>query len=370
MLRRLTRRLHDQAAVRRFDRLARRHPLRYLFIEITRRCNLACAYCGSDCSPARSGAELRSADWIAALQQVAEEFEPRRVMLAFTGGEPLTKSGFFDVIAEARRLGFPFGMVSNGALIDREAAARLVASGIGAISLSLDGPPAANDALRGRGVALNVAQAVQELRAAGYKGRLEIISTITKPVVPLLDELRRHIATLQVAEWRLAPVIPIGRAADRPELLPDAGELRTILEFVRQGRRDGYRPVPEFGEECYLGHEYEGEVRPFRFLCLAGLTVGGILCDGRIGACPELADDFVQGDIRHERFADVWRTRYAVFRNRDWTRRGPCGACDAFSACRGGSLHLYSDLDGAPSRCFYKMLTQPAADSAPPSSTL
>ena len=29
------------------QRKAAAHPLRYLFLEITRRCNLACAYCGS-----------------------------------------------------------------------------------------------------------------------------------------------------------------------------------------------------------------------------------------------------------------------------------------------------------------------------------
>jgi radical SAM protein with 4Fe4S-binding SPASM domain len=330
--------------------------LRYLFIEITRRCTLACVYCGSDCSPAWARPELESGAWIDMLRQIAADFDSREVMLAFTGGEPLYKAGFFDVVSEAARLGFPFGMVSNGTLLTPQAAARLVESGMGAISLSLDAPPDINDDLRGRGSSEKVAQAVANLRAAGYRGRLEIISTVTKPAVPHLERLRRHIAALRVLEWRLAPLIPIGRAAGRSDLLPDMNDIRTILEFIRRGRMDGYRPTPELGEECYLGRDYERVVRPYRFQCRAGLTVGGIMSDGRIGACPELSECFLQGDARRERFRDVWNERYRVFRDRRWTRRGACFECDSFAPCQGGSLHLYPSLDAEPQRCFYRML--------------
>ncbi|MBN2372048.1 MAG: radical SAM protein [Vicinamibacteria bacterium] len=362
MLNGIVRRVEDEVAARRFERLARSHPLRYLFIEITRKCTLACVYCGSDCSPTWARPELGSDAWIDVLRQIAADFEARKVMLAFTGGEPLFKTGFFDVIGEAARLGFPFGMVSNGTLLTPQAAARLVKSGMGAISLSLDAPPDINDDLRGRGSAEKVAQAAANLHAAGYRGRLEIISTVTKPAVPHLDRLRRHIAALRVPEWRLAPLIPIGRAVKRKDLLPDANDLRAILDFIRRGRMDGCRPIPEFGEECYLGRAYERVVRPYRFQCLAGVTVGGIMSDGRIGACPELNECFLQGDVRHERFRDVWNERYRVFRDRRWTRRGACAACDAFAPCQGGSLHLYPSVDDEPLRCLYRMLGNGATD--------
>jgi radical SAM protein with 4Fe4S-binding SPASM domain len=357
MLAGLADRLTDRLAARHRKHLARTHPLRYLFIEITRRCTLACLHCGSDCSPTWSKVELSAAAWLDVLRQVAGDFVARDVMLAFTGGEPLLKPGFFDVIEEAARLGFPFGMVSNGTLVTPEAAARLVASGIGSISLSLDGPPDLNDRLRGRGATEKVECAITHLRDAGYRGRLEIISTVTKPVVAHLDRLRRYIATLRVGEWRVAPVIPIGRAASRQDFLLDEHDLRDTLEFVRRGRGDGRLPAPEFGEECYLGSTYEGVVRPYRFECRAGITVGGILSDGRIGACPELSEHFVQGDIRNERFRDVWDQRYQVFRDREWARRGSCATCDAFGACHGGSLHLYPSPAADPVRCFYLTLT-------------
>jgi radical SAM protein with 4Fe4S-binding SPASM domain len=356
MLHSLVHRLADRATSLRMRRLAREHPLRYLFLEVTRACHRACVYCGSDCSPAAAGAELTACEWIGVLRQVAEDFEPRSLMLGFTGGEPLLAPGFLDVLQEAGRLGFPFGMVSNGTLITARNAPLLVASGLGSISLSLDAPPDLNDSLRGRGATHAVEQAIAHLRRAGYSGRVEVISTLTRPAVAQLDRVRRYLARLRVTEWRLAPVIPIGRAAGRPELLPDAADLRAILDYVRRGRADGWLPVPEFGEECYLGWDYEGAVRPHRFQCRAGITVAGVRADGRIGACPELTDAFAQGDIRRERLREVWNERYRVFRDRAWARRGACGACDAFAACRGGSLHLYERPGAEPLRCLYQML--------------
>ncbi len=294
--------------------------------------------------------------WIALARQIATDFDPARVMIAVTGGEPLLKEGLLELFAELRQLRFPFGMVTNGQLIDGAMAAQLVKSGIGSISVSLDGPEDLNDAIRGRGSTRRAIDAVAAIQSAGFAGRLEIMSTLTRPVVPKLDATRRLVASLRVPSWRVVPVMPIGRAADRPDLVPGPADLRRILEFVAQARRDGHRPAPEFCEEGYLGERYEGEVRPFLCRCLAGVTVGSILCDGRIGACPELADAFVQGHIRTERFRDVWESRFQALRDRSWSRRGACRACGEFARCQGGSLHLYAAPGSDPLRCFHLML--------------
>lgn len=341
---------------RTLDKLTRTHPLRYLFLEITRRCNLKCVYCGSDCSAEAVRQELPTETWIEIARQLAQDFPPRQVMIAVTGGEPLLKPDVLDLFRELRRLGFSFGMVTNGVLVDKELARQLVETGIGSISLSLDAPPEANDAVRGKGTADKVEAAIENLRAVGYSGKLEIISTLTTPTVAHLDEMRRHVARLRVPLWRIAPVMPIGRAKERPELVPGPAEIRAILEFIFQGRQDSYMPKPEFGEEGFVGDRYESTVRPYLCQCRAGITTGGILADGRIGACPELADTFVQGNILKERFKEVWETRYQVFRDRTWTHKGICASCNELKRCRGGSLHLYPDLESEIQRCFYKML--------------
>ncbi len=335
------------------------HELRYIFFEVSRRCNIHCSYCGSDCSSAERDGELSSEEWISIIDQLAEDFDPRRVMVAVTGGEPLFKRGIYDIFEHLHRRGFPYGMVTNSTLLDAEAARRLVSCGMNSISLSLDSIPEVNDSIRAKGTARHAVEAIGHLRAAGYKGVLEALSTITKPCMPHLREMQQWLTELGIRRWRVAPVIPVGRALDNESLLLSESEVRELLSFVRQARRFEDDVVPEFSEEGYVGDDYEGLVRPYLCQCRAGINVGGIRYDGKIGACPEISSYFDQGDIRKERFSTVWRERFANMRDRSWARSlGPCRQCDKFDICRGGALHLYEDTRTPTRRCFHEMLKQ------------
>ncbi len=289
------------------------------------------------------------------MHQVASDFDPKTIMIAVTGGEPLLKEGIDDLFFALHRLGFGFGMVSNGQLLDEERARTLVRSGMGSIPISMDGPVEVNDRLRGKGVSAKAERAIAALRTAGFRGKLEILSTVTKPVVPILADVRARVAALGVPNWRVAPVMPIGRAAERPDLLPNPADIRTILEFVRAARRDGGRPAPEFSEEGFVGNRFEGCIRPYLCQCRAGISIAGILADGRIGACPELGDAFVQGHVDESRLKDVWNTRYGSIRDRSWTKKGVCGDCGHYGRCHGGSMHLYASPDADLARCLYQM---------------
>lgn len=330
------------------------HRLRYLFLEVTRRCNLACAYCGSSCTGSPDSAEMASAEWIDVIRQVARDFDPRTVMVAVTGGEPLLKPGVLDIFRTLRDCGFPYGMVTNGQLLDATWARDLVAARMGSLSISLDGPPEVNDRLRGAGVWAKAEAALGHLRDAGYAGKLEVISTITTPALGTLQAMRARLAQMRVPMWRVAPVMPIGRASDRPDLVPTARDTRALLEWVRAARQDPRLPVPEFSEEGFLGWRFEGVVRPYLCHCRAGIEVGGIKADGRIGACPELTAAFDQGNIRTDRFKDVWDGRFQALRDRSWTRRGPCTDCPHWEWCRGGAMHLYASPGADFLRCLYR----------------
>jgi radical SAM protein with 4Fe4S-binding SPASM domain len=335
-------------------RKAATHPLRYLFLEVTRRCNLACAYCGSSCTGRDDPAELTSAEWVQVVRQVATDFDAHTVMVAVTGGETLLKPGILDVFHALRDCGFPYGMVTNGQLLDATWARDLVAARMGSISISLDGPPEVNDRLRGAGVWAKAEAAFGHLRDAGFAGKLEVISTITTPAIPTLEAMRLRLAAMRVPMWRVAPVMPIGRAGERPDLVPGPKDVRALLEWVRTARQDPRLPVPEFSEEGFLGWRFEGVVRPYLCQCRAGVEVGGIKADGRIGACPELTGAFDQGNIRTQRFKDVWESGYQNLRDRQWARRGPCADCPHWDWCRGGAMHLYDHPGADFLRCLYR----------------
>ena len=110
----------------KLDKLVQEHPLRYVFFEVTRRCNLACAYCGSGCSPKATRDEVPTSEWVEIVRQIARDFDAKKIMVAVTGGEPLLKEDVEDVFHELHVHGFGFGMVTNGFLIDPERARKIV----------------------------------------------------------------------------------------------------------------------------------------------------------------------------------------------------------------------------------------------------
>lgn len=333
------------------------HELRYLFFEVSRRCNISCKYCGSDCTLDERQTELTTQQWLDIIDQIAEDYEPKRVMIAVTGGEPLFRPGIFDIFSRLHKHGFPYGMVTNSTLLTPEVAQKLVECGIGSISLSCDSIPEVNDAIRCKNGSKYVISAIANLRNAGYKGILEILSTITKPCMPHLEAMQAWVQAQGITRWRLAPVIAIGRAAQNANLVLSNSEVDTLLKFVRHQRRVLPGMRVEFSEEGYVGDDYEGLVRPYLCQCRAGINIGGIRFDGKIGACPEISSYFDQGDILKERFSEVWNNKYQDFRDRSWTRKlGPCQYCDKFKICKGGAMHLYEDKSTPTARCFHEMI--------------
>ncbi|MBM4320046.1 MAG: radical SAM protein, partial [Deltaproteobacteria bacterium] len=126
------------------------HPLRYLFWEATRRCNLACRHCGSDCGRDEGQPGLPGPILLAALANLASAYDAQRIMLVVTGGEPLLRVDLELVLARAGAMGFRLGLVTNGMALEQRRAERLAAAGLDSVVVSLDGPEDCHDWLRRR----------------------------------------------------------------------------------------------------------------------------------------------------------------------------------------------------------------------------
>ena len=98
------------------EEIRKNHKLRFLFFELTLRCNENCIHCGSRCGEAL-GEELPTEVFIGILDKVAKDFAGSLPMLNITGGEPLLRKDFFEIVNHAKQLGFSWGMTSNGTLI-------------------------------------------------------------------------------------------------------------------------------------------------------------------------------------------------------------------------------------------------------------
>lgn len=331
----------------------RLHDLNYLFFEITQRCNLACRHCGSDCASNVSQPDLPAATILKVLAGIKQRHDPARITVALTGGEPLLYPDLFELGAAITALGYPWGMVSNGwawtpAKVE---AARL--AGLRTMTISLDGPAAVHDWLRGRtGSCERAAAALRLLASAPWLQKLDVVTCVHRRNLDQLEETRSLLAALGVHSWRLFTVSPIGRAAHEPDLLLAKNDFRRLMAWVEAARAQP-GPAVAYSESGYLG-VCDTTVRSHPYFCRAGINVAGVMADGAILACPNIDRRFAQGNIRTDDFCDVWEHNYQVFRDRRWLRTGECATCSEWSLCQGNSFHLLDPQTGHTRLCYHR----------------
>jgi len=331
----------------------RTHPrLTFLFVELTRRCNLACLHCGSRCD----GSQALTLDFdllVTTLGTVAEDFDPKSVMICLTGGEPLLYPHFWPLVKKITELGFPWGMTTNGTLIDSEQAARLRHSGIASVTVSIDGLKEAHERLRR--VPGCYGLTIQGVRALNQVGvPVQVTSVIHRDNYSELEALYDLMKSLEVVSWRVINLDPIGRARDHLDLLLTREQFYGLLDYVRKKRYDTWTPFDvRYGCAHYLSFEYEREVRDNYFICGSGIYVASILSNGDIFSCLDIErrDALIQGNIRTDRFSDVWYNRFGVFREDRTQRCDECLACAERGYCRGDATHTWDFDRNAPMLC-------------------
>lgn len=127
---------------------AGQHDLRQLFWECTLRCNLHCRHCGSDCKVSQDLADMPFDDFRKVLEDVKPHYDPHRIMIIITGGEPLVRKDLELCGRQIYDMEFPWGIVSNGRLMTRGRLDALMACGLHSCTISLDGFEKAHDWFR------------------------------------------------------------------------------------------------------------------------------------------------------------------------------------------------------------------------------
>ena len=111
--------------------LSTRHPVLAHLI-VTRRCNLACAYCNEydhHSKPVPTAELLRRIDRLASLGTT---------IITISGGEPLLHPDLDQVIQHIRRRGIIAGLITNGYLLTAQRIHRLNRAGLEHLQISID----------------------------------------------------------------------------------------------------------------------------------------------------------------------------------------------------------------------------------------
>ncbi len=329
------RQLEDLARHR--DRLRASPRLRWLFFEITDRCNLHCAHCGSSCTG--EGRSLTAEE----IENTLRDVLPEKPMICLTGGEPMLHPDLFEIAGRVRRLRFSWGMTTNGTLIDEAAALGLRQAGMSTVSLSLDGMERSHDALRRKKGSWRLAlRGLEALQKAGF--RPQVTTVVHRGNIDDLDPLFDLLRDMGVSSWRPINVEPIGRACESEGLLLEPEQFAYLIRYIRGKRFDRTCGMEvTFGCSHYLGVENERMVRDHYFLCGAGILTAGVRSNGDICACLDIENrpELVQGNIRRDRFTEVWRDRFSDFRRDRTEDCGKCAGCPERFVCGGDSAHTW-----------------------------
>jgi radical SAM protein with 4Fe4S-binding SPASM domain len=204
-------------------------------------------------------------------------------------------------------------------------------------------------------------QALDHARAAG----LDVYANTQVNQLNLgeLKALGKLIADRGARAWQVQLTGPMGRAADREEVLLQPFQMLELIprlgKMAKRLRRRGLW-IQVSNNLGYFGR-YEGILRPAPWQgCGAGIAVLGIESNGDIKGCPSLPSaPYVGGNIRDHSLAELWETRALRFaRDRDRSELwGHCATCYYAEHCRGGcswTSHTLLGRRGNMPYCYHR----------------
>ncbi|MGZ4787012.1 MAG: radical SAM protein [Terriglobales bacterium] len=360
---------------------------RLIFWEVTKGCNLRCIHCRATATELSSPTDLATARAVDIIKQISDFANP---ILVLSGGEPLYRHDIFELAHFATDRGLRVALATNGTLVTKQVARRIVESGVKRVSISLDGADSlTHDTFRGIPGAFDAAiYGMKNLQELGMS--VQINMTIAKhnaKQLPGVLELARRLGADALHTFLL---VPVGCGVDiAAEQMVSPQEYEQMLNWfydqsktgdielkatcaphyfrvVRQRRAAERREAVAAGTMTYggvkpaigpdemampgsnavvirpkghhtghpSGHPGDPEMNAMTKGCLAGTGVCFISHEGEVFPCGYLP--VLAGDLRKKKFAEIWNDSVVFEQLRDTNNlKGKCGCCEFRNVCMG-----------------------------------
>jgi radical SAM protein with 4Fe4S-binding SPASM domain len=314
----------------------------YAVWEVTLACDLACRHCGSRAGRERPD-ELSTEEALDLVDQMAD-LDVREVTLI--GGEAYLRPDWLDIVRKIRARGMQVTMTSGGRGLTAELVAQAQDAGLMGASISLDGDEETHDRLRGvKGSYASAIEAMRALRARNM--RVSCNTQINRLSVPHLAGVLETIAANGIHSWQIQLTVPMGRAADEPDVLLQPYDLIDLFPRLAalKARCDELKVRMWPGNNIGYFGPYESTIRGYHARghggsCGAGRATLGIEANGAIKGCPSLPSvEWTGGNIRDAKLVDIWERAGALRYTRDRTTAdlwGFCGTCYYAEECMSG----------------------------------
>jgi len=312
-------------------------------VEVTTACNLRCSHCCASAGAPRS--EELSTDRLVGVFEDLSRMGCSRVSL--TGGEPLVRPDWLELVQAASRLGMRVGLMTNGTLFtDREAEAARDA-GLISLGFSVDGVGEAHDRARGTmGTFEEVRRGMGAAREAGLK--IGAVTQINRANVGELERIGEFLAAEGASAWRVQLGQPMGRMSEIPFKILGASDLPPLAKRL-VGLLDNQPTRLVAGHSLSLAmpasaNGLSGKAGAVRGGCPAGDTVLSILSGGDVVGCPTIAavlptEFAVVGNVKERSLEEIWDRGRCFDDYRQALRSllgGECATCRSLDTCLGG----------------------------------
>lgn len=343
-----------------------------LFWEMTRACPLACAHCRASAQHTGMPGELTTAQGKKFLDDV-KGFGAPSPILVMTGGDPLARPDFFELLEHAHAQGTRVALApAVSPSLSGPTLPKLLERGVRAISISLDGATAAtHEGIRGiPGHFQQTLDTLAALVAAGFM--VQVNTTVMRRNVEELADVAALLKRLGVHVWEVFFLVQVGRGSAVHEVSPAECEdvshflyesschgfiVRTVegpffrrVVTQRQDAAAGIDPQLHFG----LGPLYQrlsGKLRgalgdaaaPPRATSAGTRDGNGILFVAHDGAvCPAGFLPLSLGNVLEASVVDIYRKNPVLLAIREARYKGRCGDCEYKQLCGGSRSRAYA----------------------------
>lgn len=276
--------------------------------------------------------------------------------LAFTGGDPLLRKDFFDILkyTYSKRI-HNICIAGNSYNLDFKTAKKLKEYGVSMYQISLDGMKETHDCLRKPGSFDDTIRGYDVLKKAGINPMC--MFTLSKLNMHELIDVIRLSAELGLAGFDFDRLIPTGNAKDLEDEIIEPNEYRELLIMVNEEykrlRKKGHQTL--FGykdnlwglvlskEDQQINNSLIPEGFELKRGCLIGLAGLVILSDGSVMACRRLPIKI--GKLPEQKISDVFKNSYLLNEMRKLNKIKKCSSCTYIDNCRGCRAMAYSCYD-------------------------
>ena len=331
-----------------------------VYWELTRACDLACTHCRASANSCTSPHELKTLEVFRILNEIAAECKPHIIL---TGGDPLKRRDFFDIVKHTVDLALPCLVAPSATpLLTPDVIADLASLRVAAMSLSLDGSTAqTHDALRGvAGTFDRTLKIGRDIVEAGIS--LQINTLVTADTIDDLPAIHARVQQIGAERWSLFFLIKTGRGSRLRQITP--GQAESVLSWALD-RAYGERPIVTTTEAPhYRRIAVTRRDKPFdgaapQHMRGLGMRDGnGVMFISHTGDVqPSGFLPLTAGNARTENPLRIYRDS-PLFQDLRRTDRfsGRCGCCEFREICGGSRARAYAttgDPLGADPLCAY-----------------